>query len=392
MPRPDRLPFVDITRMHKPIARELGDALSRVLASGRYLLGPETEAFEAEFTRHEGGGHGVCCGSGSDALYLALRSLSIGEGDAVVTVSNSFVATPEAIARTGARVVFCDADPRSRSLNPADLAVILSEPGAEAIKAVIPVHLYGRRADTNGIREVLNSTGRSEITIIGDAAQSHGSPDVALDADMTCYSFYPAKNLGALGDGGFVISKQRRHADRIRSLRNHGRAGKHNVASVGVNSRFDEVQAAVLRIKLRSLREWTSQRRILAEAYRERLGGHSSLLTLPEDDPLHVYHLFVVELRAGSGSAERDRVFGQMIDEFKVGVGLHYPVPCHRMAPYPTERNLPVAEHLSDHVLSLPLFPGMTLDEVERAATALERVAGLGAPGVNRSFSTGARS
>lgn len=392
MPRPDKLPLVDLTRMHKPIARELGDALTRVLASGRYLLGPETEAFEAEFTRHEGGGHGVCCGSGSDALYLALRALSIGEGDAVVTVSNSFVATPESIARTGARVVFCDADPRSRSLDPSDLARILSEPGAEAIKAVIPVHLYGRRADMAGIRQALDSAGRSEVAIIGDAAQSHGSPDVALDADMTCYSFYPAKNLGALGDGGFVISKARRHADRIRSLRNHGRAGKHKVDAIGVNSRFDEVQAAILRIKLRSLREWTSQRRALAEAYRERLAGHDSLLTLPADDPRHVYHLFVVELRAGRDSSERDRVFGQMVDEFGIGAGLHYPVPCHRMDPYPTERSLPVAEHLSDHVLSLPLFPGMTFDEVDRVSSALERVAGLGAPGVGRSFPTGARS
>lgn len=201
--------------MQKTLAGELGEALSRVLASGRYLLGPETEAFEAEFTRHEGGGHGVCCSSGSDALFLALRSLSIGEGDAVVTVSNSLVATPEAVARTGARVVFCDAGPHSRSLDPADLAVILSEPGADAIKAVIPVHLCGRRADMNAIREVLDSAGRSEITIIGD--------------------------------DGFVTSKHRRHAVRIRSLRNHERAGKHNVASVGVNSRFDEVQAAVLR-------------------------------------------------------------------------------------------------------------------------------------------------
>jgi len=370
--------------MHAPLARELGDAFTRVLASGRYLLGPETEAFEAEFTRHEGGGYGVCCGSGSDALYLALRALDIGAGAAVVTVSNSFVATPESIVRTGAELVFCDADPTTRSLDPADLARILAEPGAERIRAVIPIHLYGRRADMAGIRAVLDAADRTDIKLIADAAQSHGSPDVALDADMTCYSFYPAKNLGALGDGGFVICKWKRHADRIRSIRNHGRAGKHRVGEVGVNSRFDEIHAAVLRVKLKSLRDWTAQRRDLADAYRERLAAHEDLLRLPVDDPRHVYHLFVVELKAGRGPDLRDRLFGQM-GEQGIGVGLHYPVPCHRMSPYPSDRKLPTAERLSDSVLSLPLFPGMTADELDRVAHVLERCAGLTSPGITSS-------
>ncbi|MCO4768428.1 MAG: DegT/DnrJ/EryC1/StrS family aminotransferase [Deltaproteobacteria bacterium] len=390
MTRPDFLPLVDLRRMHDPIAKDLGEAFARVVASSRYLLGPETEAFEAEFARHEGGGTGVCCGSGSDALYLALRALDVGPGDAVVTVSNSFVATPESIARTGARVVFCDAHPATRSLDPADLARILDEPGADAIKAVIPIHLYGRRADCAGIREVLESAERNDIWLIGDAAQSHASPDVSQDTDLTCYSFYPGKNLGALGDGGFVISKTKRHANRIRSLRNHGRAGKHRVSEVGVNSRFDDIQAACLRVKLKHLRQWTQQRRAIADAYRERLSAHSHVMKLPADDPRHVYHLFVVELTLGTDASVRDRVFNQMIDEHQVGVGLHYPVPCHQMAPYPTERALPVAEHLSNHVLSLPCFPGMTYDEVDRTVSALERSLSLRPPGITRSTSTGA--
>ncbi len=391
MSRLPKLPLVDLARMHRPLAGQLSEAMARVLASGSFLLGPETEAFEAEFTRHEGGGHGVCCGSGSDALFLALRALDIGPGDAVVTVSNSFIATPESVVRTGAEVVFCDVDPVTRSLDPVDLARILAEPGADRIKAILPIHLYGRRADVPGIRRVLAEAGRPDLPIVGDAAQAHGSPDVATATDLTCYSFYPSKNLGALGDGGFVIAKNRRHADRIRSLRNHGRAGKHKVGAVGLNSRFDEVQAATLRVKLAHLREWTRQRRELADLYRDRLAPHRELLVLPPDEPRHVYHLFVVELRAGADSGPRDRLFAQLGDEFGIGVGLHYPVPCHRMSPYPSRRPLPVTEHLSDHVLSLPLFPGMTPDEVDRVSTALERAAGFTTPGTSRAFSPGAR-
>lgn len=384
MPRPDSLPLVDLPRIHRPLAEEMGAAFARVLASGRFLLGPETEAFEAEFARHEGGGEGVGCGSGSDALFLALRAIDVGPGDAVVTVSNSFVATPESVVRTGADVVFCDVRPDTRSLDPADLARILTEPGAERIKAVIPIHLYGRRADMDGIRAVLEAAGRGDIYLIADAAQCHASPGVGLDGDFVCYSFYPAKNLGAIGDGGFVIARTKRHAQRIRSLRNHGRSGKHVVGAVGVNSRFDEVLAATLRVKLPHLRGWTEQRRALADLYRARLAPHTAtMLRLPADHPHHVYHLFVVELTAG-GVALRDRVFNELQDEHGIGVGLHYPVPCHRMDPYDSARPLPVTEALCDAVLSLPLFPGMTEDEVERVATALERCLSLRAPGVTR--------
>jgi len=384
MPRSDFLPLVDLHRLHGPLAEDLGGAFARVMASGRFLLGPETEAFEAEFARHEGGGEAVCCGSGSDALYLALRAIDVGPGDAVVTVPNSFVATPESIARTGADVVFCDVRPDTRSLDPADLARILAEPGAERIKAVIPIHLYGRRADMDGIRTALHAAERPDIYLVADAAQSHGSPGVGLDGDFVCYSFYPSKNLGALGDGGCVIARTKRHAHRIRSLRNHARSGKHVVGDVGVNSRFDEVLAATLRVKLPHLREWTAQRRALADLYRARLASHTAtMLRLPADDPAHVYHLFVVELTAG-GPTLRDRVFNELQDDHHIGVGLHYPVPCHRMDPYASDRPLPVTEQLSGSVLSLPLFPGMTADEVDRVATALERCLGLRSPGVSR--------
>lgn len=378
------LPLVDLKRLHAPLADELSEAFARVLASGRYHLGPETEALEAEFARHEGGGTGVCCGSGSDALYLALRALDVGPGDAVVTVSNSFMATAESIRRTGADVVFCDVDETTRNLDPKDLAAILDEPGADRIKVVIPIHLYGRRADVAAIKAVLSDAERPDVWLVGDAAQAHGSPDVALDTDLTCYSFYPAKNLGALGDGGFVISQMNKHAARIRGLRNHGRAGKHQVGELGLNSRFDEIQAAALRIKLRHLKEWNAQRRAIAEMYRQRLRGHDHVLRLPEDAPGHVYHQFVVLVTLGSNSDVRDRVFSQMRDKHDIGVGLHYPVACHQMKPYPTTRALPVTEYLTDHVLSLPIFPGMREDEVDRVSGALEVCLGLRPPGATR--------
>ncbi len=361
----DPVPFVDLVRMHEPLVERFQTAFGQVVRSGRYHLGPHTKAFEQEFAAHEGASHGVGCASGSDALFLALRALNIGEGDAVVTVSNSFMATAESIARTGAQVIFAEPQDGTRCLDPLDLAQILGEPGAANIKAVIPVHLYGRRADIDGIRTVLDAANRNDIEVIGDAAQCHGSPGIASDTRLTCYSFYPAKNLGALGDSGMVLSTDEALAERIRGLRNHGRAGKHAVAEVGVNSRFDEIHAAILRIKLEVLNDWNQARRLTAEAYRTVLRDVPGV-TLPEDDGRHVYHLFVIEVDPA--------IRGAVVAGLKqrgVGVGQHYPVATHQMPPYPTDRPLPLTERLCASVVSLPMFPGLRLDEVERVGEAL---------------------
>lgn len=370
------VPFVDLVRLHAPLADELHEAWDRVLLSGRYHLGPETSAFEREFAVHEGAEFGVGCGSGSDALFLAMRALDIGPGDAVATVANSFMATSESIVRTGADLLLVDADPVTRSMDPADLAKLLDQPGADALKAVIPVHLYGRRADIAGLRSVLADAGRDDIHVIGDAAQAHGSPGVAAETVLTTYSFYPAKNLGALGDSGVVLTQDEALADRIRSLRNHGRAGKHDVGEIGLNSRFDEIQAATLRIKLRSLRDCNEQRRRIAALYGEGLRGVPGLV-IPPDAPGHVYHLFVVEVDARI----RDAVLAALKDA-GIGVGLHYPVAVHQMAPYPSERLLPISERLASRVLSLPMFAGMTVDEAERVCDSVRSV--LTDPGVAR--------
>lgn len=361
----DPVPFVDLVRMHEPLAEDFRRAFDQVLSSGRFHLGPQTRAFEREFAEHEGAKFGVGCGSGSDALVLALRALDVGPGDAVVTVSNSFMATAESVRRTGADVIFAEPDAGTRCLDPLDLARLLEEPDSARIKAIIPIHLYGHRADLDGIRTVLEATGRTDIHLVGDAAQAHGSPGVAADTPLTCYSFYPAKNLGALGDSGMVLCHDEALAERIRGLRNHGRSGKHAVGEVGYNSRFDEIHAAVLRIKLRVLRAWNGQRRFAADAYRTLLDDVPGL-TLPSDMPGHVYHLFVVQVDPDI----RDAVVAGL-KERGIGVGLHYPVATHEMAPYPSDRPLPITEHLVRSVVSLPMFPGLTPLELERTATAL---------------------
>jgi dTDP-4-amino-4,6-dideoxygalactose transaminase len=361
------IPLVDLSRQHEPLREEFRAAFDAVLNSGRYHLGPQTTALELEFAEHEGAKRGVCCGSGSDALYLALRALDIGPGDAVVTVSNSFLATAESIARTGADVLFAEPHPGSYTLDPEDLVEVMRGPGGDRVKAVIPVHLYGRRADIKGICSALQQTGHSEVTVIGDAAQAHGSPGVGGETDITCYSFYPSKNLGALGDGGIVLCRDPVIAKRIRSLRNHGRAGKHDSRELGLNSRFDEIQAACLRIKLRELRRWNAERRALADAYRERLSANKEL-QLPEDAPGHVYHLFVVQIEGGA--SRRNRI-ADRLKEAGIGVGLHYPVAVHQMSLYPATRPLPITEGLASCLLSLPIFPGMRDDEVDHVCLAM---------------------
>jgi len=362
------VPFVDLIRLHEPLRAEFSSAFEQILDSGRYLLGAQTTAFEEEFAAHEGVAAGVACASGSDALFLALRAYDIGPGSRVATVANSFVATAESIARTGAEVVFVDAERPSRCMDPVDLARLLSEPGADRLAALVPVHLYGRQANIDGLRDVLAAAGRSDIRILGDAAQAHASPGVASATEMTCYSFYPGKNLGALGDGGMVISDNHALLEKVRGLRNHGRASKHSVGVVGINSRFDEIQAAVLRIKLRHLREFSTSRRTSAALYRELLEGTPGLL-LPEDSPDHVYHLFCVEVAAGI----RDAVVSGLEDR-GIGVGMHYPVPVHHMPPYPSERPLPVSEEQCAGALSLPMFAGMRVDEVRSVCHSLKEV------------------
>lgn len=328
-PAPRRIPLVDLPRHHAALAPALRAAWDRVSARGTYLLGPETAAFEAAFAAHEGGTWAVGCGSGSDALLLVLFAWGIGPGDVVVTVANSFVATAESVRRSGAEVMFAEPDPTSRCLDPEDLRLLLDGPLGPRIRAIVPVHLYGHPADLAGVRAVLAAAGRNDVRILSDAAQAHGVPGIFSGSDAVAYSFYPGKNLGAMGDAGAIVGSDPELEDLLRRLRNHGRRGKHDSDRLGLNSRFDEIQAAVLATKLPHLRDWNGARRAHAARYDTLLSGIGPRVRRPALHRDHAFHLYVVEV----DPLVRDELHRRLETE-GIGAGLHYPVPVHHMPPF----------------------------------------------------------
>jgi dTDP-4-amino-4,6-dideoxygalactose transaminase len=366
------LPLFDVGRAFAAIQDELTETFQRLGAQGAFSLGEELRLFEDEFAAFCGAEHCVGVADGTVALELALRGMGVGPGDEVVTVPMTFIATLEAIAATGATPVLADIDPRTRCLDPEQLRARLTE----RTKAVVPVHLYGRPAPMAAIREVAGSAG---ARVLEDAAQAHGARLDGARAgtlgDAAGFSFYPTKNLGALGDGGAVVTDDPEVADIVRSLRHHGSApGDANVhLRRGGTFRLDNLQAAFLRIKLRMLDDDNAQRRAGADRYRELLAGLP--LTLPPGDPdggEQVHHLFVVEV------ADRDRVLAAL-RERGIGAGIHYPTPAHLQPAWldlGIPGGFPAAELLARTALSLPLFPGITDDELQRVAGALTEILG----------------
>jgi dTDP-4-amino-4,6-dideoxygalactose transaminase len=364
------LPLFDVGRAFAGLQDELTEVFQRLGAQGAFSLGEELRAFEEEFAAFCGAQHcvGVC--DGTDALKLALLGMGVGPGDEVVTVPMTFIATLEAIAGTGATPVLADIDPETRCLDPEQLRAKLTD----RTKAVVPVHLYGRPAPMGEIRA---AAGEAGARVLEDAAQAHGArlDGVRTGAlgDAAGFSFYPTKNLGALGDGGAVVTDDEELAAAVRSLRHHGSAPDDANAHVrrGWTGRLDNLQAAFLRIKLRGLDADNAQRRAGADRYRELLAGLP--LTLAPGDPEggeQVHHLFVVEV------AERDRVLAAL-RERGIGAGVHYPTPAHLQPAWRElgdEGDFPAAEQLARTALSLPLFPGITEDEIARVATALGEI------------------
>ncbi len=361
------VPLGDLRRQNDAIRGEIDAAIGRVVESGWYILGREVEAFEQEFADFCGVRHGVGVASGAEALYLALAALDIGPGDEVITVANACMYQVAAIVQTGATPVLVDIDPASHTMDPAALAAAVT-PRA---RAVIPVHLYGRLADMPAICAVAQQHG---LAVVEDAAQAHGAwmPDVegrerraGAWGALACFSFYPSKNLGALGDGGAVVTGDAALAERLRRLRMYGWSSKYTTAEAGGrNSRLDELQAAVLRVKLRHLPAGNAARRERATWYRELLGGP---LGLPEDTPGHVYHLYVVETTGREALRDQLRAAG-------VGCDVHYPLPAHLQPAYAGlgygPGALPHTERQAGRILSLPMFPELTRAEIERVAAA----------------------
>lgn len=362
---PALIPVCDLKAQTLALSDELSAAARRVMAGGWFILGREVEAFEAEFAGFVGCGHAVGVASGTDALQLALRALDIGHGDRVLTAPNSAVPTAVAVCQAGAVPVFADVDPLTGLLTPQTVSAAL-EPG---IRAVIPVHLYGRCADMESILELCDPHG---IHVIEDAAQAHGASRGGRMAGsfgpIGCFSFYPSKNLGALGDGGACVTDDPDLAARLRRLRCYGERDRYESVEIGVNSRLDEMQAAFLRVKLGRLDAWNRRRRDIAAIYRERLQNLPLILPPGDPDGMEVVHLFVVQVAA------RDRLREELLKR-GVGTQIHYPVPIHMQEAFRHMSNgpgsFPAAEARAKRILSLPLYPEMTDSQIERVIEAL---------------------
>lgn len=357
---------------YRALKAEIDAAVARALESGWYILGQEGKAFEAEFSAWLGAGTTVGCGNGTDAIALALRGLGIGPGATVATVSHTAVATVAAIEMVGATPLLIDIDPTHYTLDPTALEAALARPpsGLPPVRAVVAVHLYGQAADLDAIGALCR---RHDLALIEDCAQAHGAlwhgRKVGTFGDAATFSFYPTKNMGALGDGGAVVLRDPARAGEVAALRQYGWHRHYISDAAGVNSRLDELQAAILRVKLRHLDAQNARRRAIAGRY--DLALERSALRRPVSRPgaEHVYHLYVVR------SADRDATQARL-REAGIGSGIHYPAPVHRQPAYdgriaigPT--GLGETERAAREVLSLPLFPELTDAEVTRVQDVL---------------------
>jgi len=345
------IPFVDLKAQYQSIKDELSAAALGVLESGQYVLGPEVQSFEQEFAAYCGAESGVAVNSGTSALHLSLLAAGVGPGDEVVTVPFTFVATVAAIVYTGARPVFVDVEPHSLTM---DVSMIERAIGPRT-KAVVPVHLFGQMAEMDAILEIARAR---RVIVIEDAAQAHGADYKTRRAgslgQLGCFSFYPSKNLGACGEGGMVVTSDPEYVRTLRLLRDWGQESKSQHVLRGFNYRMDNLQAALLRVKLRHLEEWTSKRRAHAALYNRLLDGSKVMPLGLRPDRRHVYHVYCVR------TAQRN-LLRERLSERGVQTAIHYPVPVHLMEAWCGNQyrvgDFPVAESAASEVLSLPMYP-----------------------------------
>jgi dTDP-4-amino-4,6-dideoxygalactose transaminase len=357
---------------YRALKAEIDAAVARALESGWYILGAEGKAFEQEFAAWLGAAHAVGCGNGTDALALALRGLGVGPGMAVATVSHTAVATVAAIEMAGAVPVLIDIDPLHYTMDPAELAEVLAHPppGLPPIRAAIPVHLYGQAADMDAI---LPTCRRHGVAVIEDCSQAHGATlggrRLGTLGAAGVFSLYPNKNLGALGDGGALATDDPDLASNIAALRQYGWRTHYVPEAVGVNSRLDELQAAILRVKLPHLDAGNTRRQAIAAAYDAALSGTPIAPPARRSDATHVFHQYVVRV------ADRDAVQARL-RAAGVGTGIHYPVPVHRQPAYRDRMalgpaNCQASEAAAAEVLSLPVYPELADDQVAAVAQAI---------------------
>jgi dTDP-3-amino-3,4,6-trideoxy-alpha-D-glucose transaminase len=346
------VPPMNLALLHQMYAAEIEQAVHRVLNSGWYILGQEVEQFEAAFAAYHGVAHAVAVANGTDAIELALRALGIGAGDEVITVAHTAMPTVVAVERAGAVPVLVDIDPITFTMNPEAVEQAITP----RTKAILPVHLYGHPAHLDKLMAIAEA---NNLVLIEDSAQAHGAlwngEKVGTFGKIATFSFYPTKNLGAYGDAGMVITDDEELAGRLRRLRNYGQVDRYHHAERGINSRMDELQAAILGVKLKYLDEQNQARRTMAAVYTAQLKG----VTLPQEhaNACHIYHLYVIQ------STQRDAL-RNYLDARGVKTIIHYPLPIHRQPSHQdlayAEGSLPVTEQIAASIVSLPLFIGMT--------------------------------
>jgi dTDP-4-amino-4,6-dideoxygalactose transaminase len=359
------IPLVDLTSAYNELRSDIDAAVSGVMASGWYVGGPELQAFEQDYATYCHAAHCVGVASGLDALHLALRALGVQPGDEVIVSSNSFIATLLAVSMVGAKPVMVEPDPQTHNMDPTAIEAAITP----RTRVVLPTHLYGQPADLDPILEIVRRHG---LKLIEDAAQAHGASykgqRIGGHGDAVTWSFYPTKNLGAMGDGGAVTTNDPAVAERIRMLGNYGSTVRYVNETRGTNSRLDPIQAAILRVKLRYLDTWNDRRRAIAGFYQHALADSSvSLPHVPNwSDP--VWHLYVV--RTHNRSALQDA-----LDKAGVQTLIHYPIPPHLQQAYAdmghVRGDFPVAEKLADEVLSLPIGPHLTLDQARQVTDGI---------------------
>ncbi len=364
------LSFLDLKAPYAELQSEIDAAVQRVLASGWYVLGPEVEGFEAEFSAYCGVGGTVAVANGLDALHLALRAMDVGAGDEVIVPSNTYIATWLAVSQCGATPVPVEPIEQTYNIDPSRIEAAITE----RTRAIIPVHLYGQPADLDPILGIAQRYG---IRVLEDAAQAHGAMykgrRIGGHGDAVAWSFYPGKNLGAVGDAGAVTSNDPELLDRLRTLRNYGSRTKYVNEVQGYNSRLDPLQAAVLRVKLKHLDAWNARRGVIAAKYLPELEGMGIVAPRPPQWAASVWHLFVIRHR------DRDTL-QRHLTESGVGTLIHYPIPPHRQQAYANlhrgEDDLPLASKLAKEVLSLPIGPHMDAEQVWPVLDAIRRFEG----------------
>jgi dTDP-4-amino-4,6-dideoxygalactose transaminase len=365
------VPFVDLKAQYRSIKADIDAAIAGVIADTAFVGGARVKSFETAFASYCGVGHCVGLANGTDALFVALRTLGVGPGDEVITVANSFVATSEAIKMAGAQVVFVDANPSTYTIDVGRL----EEKITARTKAIIPVHLYGQPADMQPILALAKKYG---LRVVGDAAQAHGAlyrgQPISQLADITCFSFYPGKNLGAYGDAGALVTDNAEWAAQARMFANHGRTKKYDHDFEGINSRLDGLQAAILEVKLRHLDSWSESRRANAYKYNQALRDLDIVTPRELDDVRAVYHLYVVRVPNGGREALREFLGANGVE-----TGVHYPIALPYLNAYRYlnhgPADFPVSLKASQEILSLPMFPELTEEQIAVVAQAMRKYA-----------------